>query len=533
MNMVAIQQLFSDSIIQAFCWTLVHSLWQGLLMAILGGLLVLITRKAAPSIRYNLFSILFILFFLAAGTTFLLEWQAASKAGEISGSASAGGPVVSPVNYAAGFAAPGKMTAGNVSDPGTFQRLTERFIGYFDEHAPLVVLIWFILFSAQFARMLANLGKIHRIRNYRTTLPSLYWQERIGELAVALGIKRKIALLESAIIKVPMMAGVLKPVILIPLGLLAQLPADQVEAVLLHELAHIRRKDYFMNLLQSFGETLFFFNPGVRWISALIREERENCCDDIALGVAKSKKQFIHALVSFQEYNLTVSKFAIAFPGSGNHLLQRVRRIVYKDNKMLDIREKCFLLVCVFIIGGLTLAFSHAEKAPVPTPVQASLQSALAGVGKVKASGADAGLASGAEQGFAPGVGRYPIADIDQGMPSAIVQSSAVVQGSAVLQSSASVVSQASAKAGAKNMVDTRLKFVNPILTILLSEKIIRDTAAVSFDLCKYGIVVNGVRQSAAVAKPLQAQYIANPKNRIKYSKTSGGHETTLVTEIK
>lgn len=513
MYTMAVQQFLDESIIQAFCWTLVHSLWQGLLLAILGGFLVLLTRKSAPALRYNLFSALFILFFLAAGTTFVLEWQAASKAAEFAGGAGAGGPVLSSVDYTAGFAVPDKMTAGRAADPGTFQQLTGRFIGYFNEHAPFVVLIWFILFSAQFARMLANLGNIHRLRHYRTTKPSDYWQRRIGKLAAALGIERKITLLESALIKVPMMAGVLKPVILIPLGLLAQLPADQVEAVLLHELAHVRRKDYFMNLIQSFGETMFFFNPGVRWISSLIREERENCCDDIALGVAKSKKQFINALVSFQEYNISASRFAIAFPGSGNHLLQRVRRIVYRDNKMLDIREKCFLLVCVFIIGGLTLAFSHVEKAPLSIPVQAS---SLTGIGKSNVSGAD--------QGLATGFSLYPISDIDQGQPSSIVQSAA------------------SAGAGSKNMDvavapkggdSLRLKFVNPILAVLLDEKIIRDTAVVSFDLCKYGIVVNGVRQSAGVAKPLQEQYIKNPKNRIKYSKTAGGHENTSVTEIK
>ena len=110
------------------------------------------------------------------------------------------------------------------------------------------------------------------------------------------------SLLESAIVKVPVVIGLLKPVILLPLGLLSNLPPDQVEAVLLHELAHIRRKDYLVNLLQSFAEVVFFFNPALLWISSLMREERENCCDDVAISHIKNKKQFIHALVAFQEY---------------------------------------------------------------------------------------------------------------------------------------------------------------------------------------------------------------------------------------
>jgi bla regulator protein blaR1 len=519
MRTIAIQQLFDETILRAFCWTLVHSLWQGLLMAILGGLLVLLTRKAAPALRYNLFSILFLLFFLTAGTTFVLELQAAGG-GVINGGSHVEPAASSPVEFSAGTAATGKMASGNLSASGILQRSTDRFVAYFNEHAPFVVLIWFILFSAQLARLLANLGNIHRIRHYRTSPPSAYWKERIGELALLLGIKRKIALLESAIIRVPMMAGLFKPVILIPLGLLAQLPPDQVEAVLLHELAHIRRKDYLMNLMQSFGETLFFFNPGVRWISSLIREERENCCDDMALEVAKSKKEFIHALVSFQEYNMTASRYAIAFPGSGNHLLQRVRRIVYRDNKMLDIGEKCFLLACVFIIGGLTLAFSRSAKPSVPISKQTYHHPVL----------------TSADPGPLYHLGRSPITDIDQGLESAIVQSSGTVisqdraKAGVELKNAPVLPDQGEMKTPGSNR---KAKYVTPILIMLLNEKIIRDTLDVSFDLCKRGMIVNGVHLSAAVTRPFQAQYITNPKNRIKYSKAPGGHESTSVTEIK
>jgi len=91
-----------------------------------------------------------------------------------------------------------------------------------------------------------------------------------------------------------MVIGLVKPAILVPLGLLSNLPPGQVEAVLLHELAHIRRKDYLVNLLQSFAEAIFFFNPAVLWISSLIREERENCCYDIAIGGIKNKNKFIN-----------------------------------------------------------------------------------------------------------------------------------------------------------------------------------------------------------------------------------------------
>ena len=126
--------------------------------------------------------------------------------------------------------------------------------------------------------------------------PSAYWKEKIQQLADELQIRRRIQLLQSEIVQVPVVIGVLKPVILIPLGILSQLPPEQVEAILLHELAHIKRKDYLVNLLQSLAETIFFFNPAVLWVSSLIRDERENCCDDIAIAGTKNKAAFVNAL---------------------------------------------------------------------------------------------------------------------------------------------------------------------------------------------------------------------------------------------
>ena len=175
-------------------------------------------------------------------------------------------------------------------------------VQYFNEHASLIVAIWFILFIAKLVRILSNIGYVQRIRHYKTSEPPPYWKQRIMEMAKDLRVHRSIQLLESAIIRVPVVIGLLKPVILLPLGLLSNLPPEQVEAVLLHELAHIRRKDYLVNLLQSFAEVVFFFNPAMLWISSLMREERENCCDDVAISHIKNKKQFIHALVAFQEY---------------------------------------------------------------------------------------------------------------------------------------------------------------------------------------------------------------------------------------
>ena len=364
MQMLFIHSLISDKIIQALCWTLLHSLWQGLLLAIIAAIIVMITRKSAPELRYNLFTALFILFTATAGFTFLREISLNKKIQPETIEILRVTPTVDNTNTI-----PDNSTPLTTVEPTFFDAILQ----YFNSHASLIVSVWFILFGVKLVRVLTNIGYIQRVRNYKTFAPSFYWKQRITELAQTLHIQHSIILLESALIKVPMVIGFLKPAILVPLGLLSNLPPGQVEAVLLHELAHIRRKDYLVNLLQSFAEVVFFFNPAVLWISSLIREERENCCDDIAIGGIKNKNQFIHALVAFQEYAMHQSNTntAIAFAGQKKYLLNRVKRIIYKENKKLNAMEKgIFILsiVAISLIGFASIKHTPPQKTKSSLP---------------------------------------------------------------------------------------------------------------------------------------------------------------------
>jgi beta-lactamase regulating signal transducer with metallopeptidase domain len=342
--------LFNDEIMQALCWTLIHSLWQGLLLAIIGGTVILATKRSSSVVRYNSLSVLFSLFVLVACFTFARQLQ-----------------FYSINNYANvhAFKNTEPFAAGNsnsTADVLAQKTNLEIFVNYFNEHASLVVTIWFIILSAQFIKLIANAGYVQRIKHYKTHAPTQYWKRRMQELAEQLQIKQRVLLLQSEIVKVPVMVGFLKPLILFPFSIMMQLSEEQVEAVLLHELAHIKRKDYFVNLLQNFAEIIFFFNPGVLWISSLIRDERENCCDDIAINQSKSKKEFIQALVSFQEYNLEKSKYTLAFPGRKNHLLNRIKRIITNNNKTLNSMEKISLATGIIIIGFVTIAFTKTAQ---------------------------------------------------------------------------------------------------------------------------------------------------------------------------
>lgn len=354
MQLLFIQQWLTTELMQALCWSLVHSLWQGLALAIVAGIIILVTKRSGPVLRYNLLSGLFLLFMIVVSVTFVLQLQSATAPAQ-----------ATPANRPA---VPGENFIMPVSPAPTIMQeavqtdYLHRFVNYFNEHATLIVALWFIIFSAKFVRIVAGLGYIQRIRHYKTHTPPSYWINRLETFIAQLRISAPVRLLESGIVKVPVVTGFLKPIILMPLGMLANIPAEQTEAILLHELAHIKRKDYFINLLQSFAETLFFFNPAVLWLSALIREERENCCDDIAIAVTKSKTKFINALVSFHEFNTGTAGYAMGFPGKKNHLLNRVKRIIYNNNQSLNNTEKAFLVCCFLLTGTLTLVYAQAAQ---------------------------------------------------------------------------------------------------------------------------------------------------------------------------
>ncbi len=168
------------------------------------------------------------------------------------------------------------------------------------------------------------------------------WVERLNTLAERMGIGQTVSILESILIEVPTVMGWLRPVILVPTTFLTGLPADQIEAILAHELAHIRRHDYFANLIQITVETLLFYHPVVWWISRSIREERENCCDDLALNVLGDKALYVTALASLEESRSLPR--AITLSATGGSLLKRIRRILGAE------RRKNFSWLFVVII---------------------------------------------------------------------------------------------------------------------------------------------------------------------------------------
>jgi GWxTD domain-containing protein len=220
-----------------------------------------------------------------------------------------------------------------------------------------IAFAWLIGIALFQLRALGGWLAVSRLRRSGVFAPEHAWQARMNRLAADLFVKRPTLLLESAHTRVPVVIGHLKPVVLVPVGLLTGLPSAQVEAILLHELAHVRRHDYLINLLQTVVEGILFYHPAVWWISSTVRAERENCCDDLVVAVSGDAHQYAKALTALAE-----SSSQLAMAASGSSVVNRVRRL-------LQLPEAPRAGLGPLVIAGLlvvvcALGITHAKAAP-------------------------------------------------------------------------------------------------------------------------------------------------------------------------
>lgn len=189
-------------------------------------------------------------------------------------------------------------------------------------------------------------------------------EKPLQALRTRLGMERTIELLHSARVHVPTVIGWIKPAILFPAGCLAGLSVVQVEAILAHELAHVRRHDYLVNLFQSLVETVLFYHPAVWWVSGRIRREREHCCDDLAVTVTGDRLAYARALSLLEEMRAPTPAGAVA--ATGGVLKMRIARLLGMDQPPAFPRSAAVtLLVIAGTVAGLAaLGVARAQSAP-------------------------------------------------------------------------------------------------------------------------------------------------------------------------
>ncbi|MDB5280056.1 MAG: peptidase BlaR1 [Ferruginibacter sp.] len=340
--------------LQALSWTLIHSLWQGVLLSVIAATIIFSTRDTSPQVRYNLLLSALLVFIVAVASTFSLQLLRAKLLIDSA-------PFIPTVQTQLIQPVQPAITKNNLP-------IVDAIIYFIDNNAGSIVLAWLLIIALQFMRLSAGLYNVNKLKNRQVMNAGDYWNERIAALSMQLQIQRRVQILQSAIVKIPSVIGYFKPVILFPAGMLASLPPEEIEAVLLHELAHIRRKDFLVNLLQQLVEIIFFFNPAVLWVSSLIKSGRENCCDEIAVQQTKSKQHYINALLSFEAFNLPQAAIlTTAFNGEKNQLMNRIKRIIYNNNKTLNNMEKKFLAAGIIVTSVLIFSFT-ANNAQTQTP---------------------------------------------------------------------------------------------------------------------------------------------------------------------
>ncbi|KAA3623507.1 MAG: hypothetical protein DWQ02_24420 [Bacteroidetes bacterium] len=331
-------RLVSEELINALGWTVLHSLWQALLVALVvaGGTILL--QKRGAQWRYRLANAGLLAVVILACYTFFKTYTGIVEA-EILELTNGGAIAIAPL-----------------VEESSFWHIFET---YFNNHMPLIVVIWFMGMVVFLLRMLGGLAYVEYLKNRFTKELPENWQGLMEQLSNKLSLKRKVRLLESALVTVPMVVGWVKPVILIPVGAVNGLTMEQVEAVLAHELAHISRNDFIWNLLQSLVEVMFYFNPAVWWISAVIRNERENCCDDIALELCDDRLAYAKALVEIQEQNRNRKPgLALAFSSRRRQLLNRISRILNHPQNKSKIMEK-FVITSLLLLAVLGISMSE------------------------------------------------------------------------------------------------------------------------------------------------------------------------------
>jgi bla regulator protein BlaR1 len=341
-------KLFSfsaDPVVQAFGWMLLHAVWQGFLITfIAAGILFLLRRRASYGRYWTGISALFLQILVSAGT-FALYYQ--PRALQVA--------MPKVTHFAQPFVT--KSTQVMVAMPWYRQTLW-----FLQSNLDTIVLFWVIGASVLLLRLVGSWVYVQQLKAEGIRLTESRIQEMFRRIATKLNIRSTVHLFESVRVSTPVVIGFIKPVVLLPVGLATGLTTKQIEAILAHELAHVKRFDYLVNLIQSLVEVVYFFHPALWWLSSRVRAEREHCCDDVAVQVCGDKLAFARALAEVEAFRQSPA-LAMAFASKKGMMLQRVKRVLGVTEKPQRRMSPNVLVLFVLLVFGMSVyAFQQGEK---------------------------------------------------------------------------------------------------------------------------------------------------------------------------
>lgn len=323
-----------SKLLDAVGWTLVHFVWQGALIACVAAVALTALRNAKPQQRY-----------LIACSALLacVLWPALELTLRLSQPATSG-----PVQRIAAA-----IAAGSSSNP-------DGVLGYLQARLPWVVAAWAACAAALALRMALGLAWIGQAaKRFKT---DEQWQARLGRLAGRMGVDRAVRLRVVDNLASPITAGWWRPVVLVPASLVSGMPPDLLEALLAHELGHVKRFDYLVNLGQNVVEILLFYHPAVWWISGRIRAEREHIADELAAAALGEPRRLARALSELERVQFSDAHLAQA--ANGGDLMGRIRRLVRPDRQALSWKASIPVLGLAALCGAM-----YANASPEPAQV--------------------------------------------------------------------------------------------------------------------------------------------------------------------
>jgi TonB family protein len=342
-------------------WSLLHFLWEGTLVALLLSAVLAIARQSSAQARYAICCAALALMALCPIATFAYLEQTS------------------------GVTTHSDLIAENASRLAVAQEqsipasLLERATAIADEAMPWVLAVWMAGVLVFVARAIAASMAVRRLRTASIVAAPESLLTLAMDVAERLGITQVFEVFASGMVTAPTVVGWLKPVILFPVSSLMSLAPEQLEAMLAHELAHIRRRDYLVNALQVAMETLLFYHPAVWWVSRQIRREREHCCDDVAVAVTGSPLKYAKALFLLEERRATVPELIMS--GNGGDLTMRIKRLLTgRESVAGSGGGTAWLLTVVLMLltAGLAVFTMMPGKARAQNPAPAAATGAAA-----------------------------------------------------------------------------------------------------------------------------------------------------------
>jgi bla regulator protein BlaR1 len=342
-----------ESLLKALGWTLVHSIWQLILIAAVLWIVLKLVHRAKPALKYGLAVGALALSFVAAVSTFLYEIDHEKPSTQ-------------------------DFYAGDLdfffTNPSTVQAEAELGFGiqeatfWIDQNLSLLVNFWFLGVLMFLFRLVNSLSEIRSLKKSSSLVADFQLEKIIYRMAGKMGIKPNVQLRTTESGISPLTFGTFKPIILLPAGLILQLSPAQLEAIIAHELAHVKRNDYLVNLLLSGLEVIFFFHPCYWWMNNTLKELRENAADDLVMKAGIEPKNLATSLaevLNFAKQN--PPELALAAGKKRNPTLQRIKRMLgypaqnYPQNPIISIP----MLFTLILSAGLMASAQQDTPQPM------------------------------------------------------------------------------------------------------------------------------------------------------------------------